>query len=151
MARSNVFDHPIGKLYLGHWVRRWRACSSIFDSMWIPSNRDRCFRHRFPQHDWIVGDMREMSIGREFQAPVAWESFFHLCHDDQRRMFSTNYRTRIRTATAGTVRSGSAKHPAGRMHVNLTQLREAFISVGVGNAPMGDSRRQLTVASYSWC
>jgi SAM-dependent methyltransferase len=44
-------------------------------------------RHRFPQHEWIVGDMREMSIGRPFQALVAWDSFFHLSHDHQRRMF----------------------------------------------------------------
>jgi SAM-dependent methyltransferase len=45
-------------------------------------------RDRFPQHEWIVGDMREMSIGREFRALVAWDSFFHLSHDHQRRMFS---------------------------------------------------------------
>jgi SAM-dependent methyltransferase len=45
-------------------------------------------RHRFPQHEWIVGDMRQMSIGRKFQALVAWDSFFHLSHDHQRRMFS---------------------------------------------------------------
>jgi hypothetical protein len=36
---------------------------------------------------WIVADMRELSLGRRFDGILAWDSFFHLDHDDQRRMF----------------------------------------------------------------
>ena len=31
--------------------------------------------------------MRSLSLGRTFQGLIAWDSFFHLPHDDQRRMF----------------------------------------------------------------
>jgi hypothetical protein len=31
--------------------------------------------------------MREMALGRRFDGLVAWDSFFHLGHDDQRAMF----------------------------------------------------------------
>ncbi|NMJ42886.1 class I SAM-dependent methyltransferase [Roseomonas sp. JC162] len=40
-----------------------------------------------PGHDWIVADMRGLALGRRFDALLAWDSFFHLCHDDQRAMF----------------------------------------------------------------
>lgn len=46
----------------------------------------RC-RARFPGHDWIVADMRGLALDRRFDGLVAWDSFFHLCHDDQRSMF----------------------------------------------------------------
>ena len=32
-------------------------------------------------------DMRQVNIGRKFDAIIAWDSFFHLPHDDQRNMF----------------------------------------------------------------
>ena len=44
-------------------------------------------RERFPQQRWQVADMRNLALGRTFQGLLAWDSFFHLCHDDQRRMF----------------------------------------------------------------
>jgi SAM-dependent methyltransferase/ribosomal protein S18 acetylase RimI-like enzyme len=44
-------------------------------------------RSRFPDETWIVGDMRELSLARRFGGIVAWNSFFHLTPDDQRRMF----------------------------------------------------------------
>ncbi len=31
--------------------------------------------------------MRGLCLGQEFDGLVAWNSFFHLCRDDQRRMF----------------------------------------------------------------
>ncbi len=46
-------------------------------------------RHRFPDHDWIEGDMRKVALGRQFNGIVAWDSFFHLTFDDQRAMFAT--------------------------------------------------------------
>jgi cyclopropane fatty-acyl-phospholipid synthase-like methyltransferase len=42
---------------------------------------------RFPDHEWIVSDMRTLSLGRRFDGILAWDSFLHLCPDDQRRMF----------------------------------------------------------------
>jgi SAM-dependent methyltransferase len=41
-------------------------------------------RERFPEHDWIVADMRQLDLGRAFDALIAWDSFFHLPRDDQR-------------------------------------------------------------------
>ena len=45
-------------------------------------------KNRFPAHDWAVADMRELSLGRAFDGILAWDSFFHLSPEDQRRMFS---------------------------------------------------------------
>jgi SAM-dependent methyltransferase len=47
---------------------------------------DLC-RDRFPAHEWIVADMRKLALGRSFDGIIAWDSFFHLCPDDQRQMF----------------------------------------------------------------
>ena len=47
---------------------------------------DVCRRH-FPEQEWIVADMRRLALRRQFSGILAWDSFFHLCHDDQRRMF----------------------------------------------------------------
>lgn len=44
-------------------------------------------RERFPAGEWLVGDMRKISLGCTFHGLIAWDSFFHLEHDDQRRMF----------------------------------------------------------------
>ena len=38
--------------------------------------------------DWLVADMRTLSLGRTFDGIVAWDSFFHLTRDEQRRMFT---------------------------------------------------------------
>jgi SAM-dependent methyltransferase len=44
-------------------------------------------RERFPTQEWLVGDMRTLSLDRCFDGLLAWDSFFHLHPDDQRRMF----------------------------------------------------------------
>jgi len=44
-------------------------------------------RQRLPQHEWIVADMRDLSLSRTFHGVLAWDSFFHLDRDHQRRMF----------------------------------------------------------------
>src|SRR5687768_9985663 len=44
-------------------------------------------RERFPATTWLERDMRSLDLGRTFDAIVAWDSFFHLTADDQRRMF----------------------------------------------------------------
>ena len=44
-------------------------------------------KEALPQQTWGVGDMRTLSLSRTFNGILAWDSFFHLCHDDQRQMF----------------------------------------------------------------
>jgi SAM-dependent methyltransferase len=44
-------------------------------------------KDRFPDQEWIVTDMRELSLDRRFDGILAWNSFFHLSPDDQRPMF----------------------------------------------------------------
>ncbi len=44
-------------------------------------------RTRMADHEWIVADMRSLALNRRFCGILAWDSFFHLRHDDQRRMF----------------------------------------------------------------
>jgi SAM-dependent methyltransferase len=42
---------------------------------------------RFPKQGWIVADMRTLSLAQSFDGILAWDSFFHLCPEDQRKMF----------------------------------------------------------------
>ena len=44
-------------------------------------------RNRMPNQQWVRADMRSVSLGRRFDGVLAWDSFFHLRHDDQRGMF----------------------------------------------------------------
>ena len=44
-------------------------------------------KRRFPSHGWVVADMRTLVLDRRFDGVLAWDSFFHLSCDDQRRMF----------------------------------------------------------------
>jgi SAM-dependent methyltransferase len=44
-------------------------------------------KDRFPDQEWIVADMRELSLDRRFDGILAWDSFFHLSPEDQRPMF----------------------------------------------------------------
>jgi trans-aconitate methyltransferase len=43
-------------------------------------------RARFPEHTWIQHDMRTLNLKKCFAAIIAWDSFFHLPPDNQRRM-----------------------------------------------------------------
>ena len=47
---------------------------------------DVCRQH-FPAQEWIVADMRTLALPRTFSGILTWDSFFHLCPDDQRHMF----------------------------------------------------------------
>jgi SAM-dependent methyltransferase len=51
-----------------------------------PAMIDIC-RRRFPDHDWSVADMRTLWIERQFDGLMAWDSFFHLTPEAQRKMF----------------------------------------------------------------
>lgn len=44
-------------------------------------------RSRHPGQTWLVHDIRTLDLGRGFDGVIAWDSFFHLNPDDQRRMF----------------------------------------------------------------
>ena len=46
-------------------------------------------RARFPHLKWLEADMRRIDIGERFGIVIAWDSYFHLPPDDQRRMFET--------------------------------------------------------------
>jgi SAM-dependent methyltransferase len=43
---------------------------------------------RFSRQHWVVGDMRTLALGQCYDGLIAWNSFFHLRHDDQRTMFA---------------------------------------------------------------
>jgi SAM-dependent methyltransferase len=45
------------------------------------------FKANLPGHPTQVVDMRVLSLGTRFHGILAWNSFFHLSHDHQRRMF----------------------------------------------------------------
>jgi len=45
-------------------------------------------RERLPNHEWRVADMRSLQLPVQFDGVLAWDSFFHLTPDDQRRMFT---------------------------------------------------------------
>jgi SAM-dependent methyltransferase len=55
-------------------------------------------RERLPDHEWLVGDMRLLRLPRRFDGILAWDSFFHLTPDDQRRMFDVFARHAVRSA-----------------------------------------------------
>ena len=40
-------------------------------------------RTRFPEQTWLVADMRDLVLETQFDAIIAWDSFFHLNHKDQ--------------------------------------------------------------------
>lgn len=42
---------------------------------------------RFPSARWVVSDMRLINFEQQFDAVLAWHSFFHLDHKSQRDMF----------------------------------------------------------------
>lgn len=41
----------------------------------------------FPEQCWLNLDMRQIALKETFDGLIAWDSFFHLTHDDQRQMF----------------------------------------------------------------
>jgi ubiquinone/menaquinone biosynthesis C-methylase UbiE len=44
---------------------------------------DLC-QKRFPTERWLVADMRTLNLPEQFNVVIAWHSFFHLPHEDQR-------------------------------------------------------------------
>ena len=54
-------------------------------------------RENLPGREFIVADMRTLRLGRRFSGILAWDSFFHLTPDGQRRMFA-NFREHAGTS-----------------------------------------------------
>nr|WP_255583631.1 class I SAM-dependent methyltransferase [Duganella sp. sic0402] len=74
------------------------------------------FRERLPQQQAMVADMRTLSLNRSFDGMLAWDSFFHLSHDDQRSMFKV-FRAHAATGCALMFSSGPAHGEAiGELH-----------------------------------
>lgn len=44
-------------------------------------------RSNFPSTEFVLEDMRELTLNKKFDAIIAWHSFFHLQADDQPKMF----------------------------------------------------------------
>lgn len=44
-------------------------------------------RERLPDAQWIAADMRRLALHERFDGILAWDSFFHLTHEDQAAMF----------------------------------------------------------------
>ncbi|MEZ0223628.1 MAG: class I SAM-dependent methyltransferase [Alphaproteobacteria bacterium] len=42
---------------------------------------------RFPAQEWMVGDIRDFHLNRTFDVILAFDSFFHIAPDAQRKMF----------------------------------------------------------------
>jgi SAM-dependent methyltransferase len=84
-AQASILDlgcgsaEPIGRYLIEHGCRLTGIDSS-------PPLIELCQR-TFPSEDWRVADMRELSIERMFNGILAWDSFFHLCPEDQRQMY----------------------------------------------------------------
>jgi SAM-dependent methyltransferase len=68
-------------------------------------------RERFAQAAWYVADMRTLALGRTFDGLLAWDSFFHLDADHQRRMFSV-FRAHAAPGAALMFTSGPAQGEA---------------------------------------
>jgi cyclopropane fatty-acyl-phospholipid synthase-like methyltransferase len=60
-----------------------------YDITGVDSSKDLIglCKSKFPKQKWIIADMRELSLDRRFGGILAWDSFFHLCPEDQRKMF----------------------------------------------------------------
>lgn len=86
-AKASILDLGCGH---GEPIAGWLIAQgfSVTGVDTAPSLLALC-RQRFPTHHWIEGDMRSVALDRQFNGIVAWDSFFHLPHDDQRAMFET--------------------------------------------------------------
>ena len=65
----------------------------------------RMFQARLPAQRAAVADMRMLCLSETFNGILAWDSFFHLNHSDQRKMFST-FRNHAATGAALMFTSG---------------------------------------------
>ena len=74
------FGEPIGKYLL--------ANNSAVTGIDSSPHLIEAAQTRLPQANWRVEDMRTLDMGAKFDGILAWNSSFHLNHDDQRGLFS---------------------------------------------------------------
>lgn len=43
-------------------------------------------KHRFPDAQWVLEDMRKINFVHKFDLAIAWHSIFHLPHNDQKQV-----------------------------------------------------------------
>jgi SAM-dependent methyltransferase len=72
-----------GRPVAAHLIERGYRITGLDSS---PSLIALC-RSRFPEEEWLIGDMRSLALSRRFDGVLAWHSFFHLNFEDQRAMF----------------------------------------------------------------
>lgn len=53
----------------------------------IASNMIAIASNKYPQATWAVADMRYLNLDHQYAALIAWDSFFHLNHEEQEKMF----------------------------------------------------------------
>jgi trans-aconitate methyltransferase len=106
-----------------------------------PALIDICQGH-FPDREWIVADMRTLSLGRAFAGVLAWNSFFHLCPEDQRRMFSIFKRHAAPTAALMFTSGPSESEAIGTMwseplyHASLSEAEYRSLLDNQGFDPL---------------
>jgi SAM-dependent methyltransferase len=66
------------------------------------------FHARLPEQRAVVSDMRTLRLSETFHGILAWDSFFHLCPSDQRKMFSV-FRLHARPGAALMFTSGPSQ------------------------------------------
>ena len=72
-----------GEPVAGYLLGRGYSLSGVDSS---PEMIAMC-RAKYPNASWCVADMRTLDMWHGYDGLLAWDSFFHLGHDDQRRMF----------------------------------------------------------------
>jgi SAM-dependent methyltransferase len=84
-ADASILDTGCGggEPIAGYFIGSGHTITGVDSS---PSLIGLC-RTRFPHQNWLVADMRTLSLCRRFAGVLAWDSFFHLRPDDQRLMF----------------------------------------------------------------
>lgn len=73
-----------GEPFARHFVERGYRVTGVDSSESLIA----LCRSRMPDQAWQVADMRQLALGRTFDALIAWDSFFHLTAEDQRAMFA---------------------------------------------------------------
>lgn len=95
-------------------LRQWHADRRLFYRTGVSGHRrrwcsgdDRALPAAFSAAGVAKMDMRQLDLATKFDGLLAWDSFFHLARDDQRRMF-TLFRRHARPQAALMFTSGPA-------------------------------------------
>lgn len=87
-----------------HLIAKGRRLTGVDAS---PDLIELC-RGRHPDHDWRVGDMRRLDLGRTYDGVIAWHSLIHIAPDAQPQVFSV-FARHLRPGGVLMFTSGSAR------------------------------------------